>query len=134
MKKLIPFLFVTILLGMSLNCNQPVIGGLSSKNITGKDAIKKLVDAATQIDTIYFRSIAGSSVSSSTISSATLLASLLNGALVPVAAGIEDDKYYLKDGVDKCVTNIYALGLILDNFVTVGLSCDIKPAPVLGLP
>ncbi|MGV3667027.1 MAG: TIGR04452 family lipoprotein [Leptospira bouyouniensis] len=134
MKNIISFLILTIFLGMSLNCNQPVIGGLSSKNITGKEAIKKLVDAASQIDTIYIRSVAGSSTSSSTISSATLLASLLNGLLVPIAAGIEEDKYYLKDGVEKCVTNIYALGLILENFVTVGLSCDIRPAPVLGLP
>lgn len=134
MKNLLLFLILTISLGISFNCNQPVIGGLSSKNITGKDAIKKLVDAATQIDTIYIRTVAGSSTSASTISSATLLASLLNGLLVPIAAGIEEDKYYLKDGVDKCVTNIYALGLILENFVTVGLNCDIKPAPVLGLP
>ncbi|XDD47635.1 TIGR04452 family lipoprotein [Leptospira sp. WS39.C2] len=133
MKKTLTILFLTSILGISLNCNQPVLGGLSSKNITGKDALKKLVDAASQIDTIYIRSIAGSS-SSSSISSATLLASLLNGLLVPIAAGLEDEKYYLKDGVDKCVTNIYALGLILDNYLTVGLSCDIKPAPVLGLP
>lgn len=127
------------LCGILLNCNQPVIGGLSSKNITGKEALEKLVQAGTQIDIIYLRSTTSSSSSPSTTSSfntfaISSLATLLNGALIPIAAGLEDDKYYLKDGVDQCVTQIYALGLILDNFITVGLSCDIKPTPFLTIP
>ncbi|WP_291880851.1 TIGR04452 family lipoprotein [Leptospira sp.] len=128
-------LFLISIFGFLICCNQPVIGGLSSKNITGKKALEKLISAGRQIDTLYFRSTSSSSSSSSfSYTSASLLANLLNGALIPIAAGLEDNKYYLKDGVDKCVTQIYAFGLVIDNFVTVGLSCDIKPAPVFALP
>ncbi|XDD43810.1 TIGR04452 family lipoprotein [Leptospira sp. WS60.C2] len=135
MKNQILLIIIVSLFGITMNCNQPVIGGLSSKNITGKDALEKLVNAGTQIDTIYLRATSTPTTSSSfNNSSASIIAGVLNGALIPIAAGLEDKKYYLKDGVDQCVKQIYALGLILDNFVTVGLSCDIKPAPVLAIP
>lgn len=136
--KIILLVFGLIFLG-SENCNQPGIAGLSSNNILGKEATKKLVDAATQVDTIYLTATTSSSSSSATSSNSTaslayILASVLNGVLVPVVAGLDDAKYYRKDGVDKCVKDIYALGLILDNYLTVALSCDIKPTPEVGLP
>lgn len=134
--KMILFVFGLMFLG-SQNCNQPGIAGLSSNNILGKDATKKLLDAATQVDTIYLTATTSSSSttsSNSTASLAYLVASVLNGILVPVVAGLDDEKYYLKDGVDKCVKDIYALGIIWDNYLTIALSCDIKPTPLVSLP
>ncbi|TGL33500.1 TIGR04452 family lipoprotein [Leptospira perdikensis] len=132
MKIKILLVVLSLVMLVSQNCNQPGIAGLSSNNILGKDATKKLLDAATQIDAIYLRATTSSSTVST--SSAYLAAALLNGILVPIVAGLEDEKYYLKDGVDKCVKDIYALGLVIDNYLTVALSCDIKPTPVVGLP
>ncbi|MDZ4726231.1 MAG: TIGR04452 family lipoprotein [Leptospira sp.] len=110
-------------------CNQPGFGDLSSNNIKGKDAKKKLVESASTFDTLYLiLTDPDYSYGFATIVTA------INEAIVPIVANIEDSEYYEQDSVDDCVKKINSFFIIADSFITIGLTCDIKKAKLLDLP
>ena len=112
-------------------CNQPGIGDLNSKNMTGKEAREKLVKTASFYDTLSVLAAIGSSRNSTSIRS---LVTAINNALVPIVANIKDSEYYEADSVNSCVKKIQSFIFFADGFITIGLTCDIKKAKFLDTP
>lgn len=126
LKNVIRIFSVVLLLLIFNNCNQPVIGGINRKNILGSEAKKKIQEAGNRADLFYLNTIAGAGINSSE----SLLFRLANGELIAISINLVDRKYYKRDSVDSCVSNIYAFILILESFVTTSLTCNIEEAGV----
>ncbi|TGK33321.1 TIGR04452 family lipoprotein [Leptospira gomenensis] len=94
--------------------------GVAPGRIKGEEARKKISEAASTSDFIYYVLIEGTFPSTATT---------LTSSLTPVLVGIKDDGYYLEKDVDKCVDSITTIGTFVLSPFLVGLlkiDCDIQ--------
>ena len=57
-----------------------------------------------------------------------VLAIVIDGAIVPSLAGIDEGKHYTRSSVDDCVASIKSVSVILGTFIG-PLTCDLQTVP-----
>ncbi|WP_279305857.1 TIGR04452 family lipoprotein [Leptospira perolatii] len=114
MKKILTIFF--FVLGASVaNCAAFDAAGVSG-SMKGTEAAQKINDAALQTDILYFAATTGQPNF------------FISSLYTAEAAKVEPDKYYKKTDVDKCISNIKTIGLmVLTPNATALFTCSLKP-------
>ncbi len=123
-KKVLLAIFSIALVVSTTNCEQ--FGVFGQSGISGKDAKKKILDAAN-MNTFIAGALLGSV--GFNVGPAILFTILIDGAIVPSLAGVSDSKKYRVESVDDCVNKIKTTGLLILGNRIAAITCDLKTSP-----
>lgn len=121
MKKFFLMIMAIVLIGNCAILN-PI--GLNSGRIKGDEAKSKIQETAILNDVLLSTAFFGSP----TVSLLTILA--------PQLSGIDPGKYYLEKDVNKCISDLNSIGLLLLGQGITAALCDLQPADgyIMGKP
>lgn len=122
-KNLLAILMIVLTI-FTANCEQ--FGVLGQSGISGKDAKKKILDAAN-MNTFIAGALLGSA--GLNVGSAVVFTILIDSVLVPSLAGVSDSKKYKVESVDDCVNKIKTTGLLILGNRIAAITCDLETSP-----
>ena len=136
------FVLVPVLALAMTQCYLSPVAGPGQ--ITGTAAKKQISDAAQDAAIIRYalasskaRAICGGnpvciSYWTAYYGSAGFTSILLDGIVVPVLAGIADDRTYKKDSVDQCSNSIRTAGMVIDSWL-LGITCNVQQSQTIQI-